>query len=138
MYTRKYKTIEALTLALSLTMGAACVEAATVSYSGSTGVAGAASLLQLQQFDPSLGILTAITIDWDSGFAGTYRVVEDTQSGTASAVNSFVTASIFNTAAPAGAGAPSLNSIAGTAFSASISPTYSQGFSGGMVMLGTQ
>jgi len=133
MHTRKHKTIEALTVALSLTVVAAYAEAATVSYSGTTGVAGANSSLQLQQFDSSLGTLTGIDIEWDSGFSGTFRVFQDTLAGTASAEDLFVSGSIFATATPAGAGGPSLDSTAGNAFSVNVPPTYNQVFAGGQV-----
>lgn len=119
----------AAVLAATLISGGA--NAATVSYFGSTGVAGSSSSLALQQFDASLGTLTGISIDWDYGFNGTFRVVQDTLSGVASAQNGFVSNTVLATSTPAGATGPSLNSFAGTAFSVAVPPTYSQFFAGG-------
>jgi hypothetical protein len=124
------KTLMAASV-LALLAGSA--SAATVSYTGTTGVSGAGSTMTLQQFDSSLGTLTGIAIEWASTFNGTFRVVEDTQSGTASAVNNFVSGSIFTTSTPAGAAGPSLNSMAGVAFSTTVAPTYNQLFAGGQL-----
>tara|TARA_R110002072_G_scaffold251495_1_gene410356 strand:+ start:260 stop:916 length:657 start_codon:yes stop_codon:yes gene_type:complete len=133
MHTRTNKTIQALTLAVSLGVVATSAQAASVSYTGSTGIVDIApSSLELQQFDASLGTLTGISIDWDLGFSGNFVVMvfDNSQAGTASAEDSFVVSSAFSTSAPAGVAGPSLSTSVGDAFDVEVPETYAQIYSG--------
>jgi hypothetical protein len=119
--------------AVAATLVAGCAHAATVSYTGTTGVVSSIGSLTFQQFDGSLGTLTGIGIEWDSGFSARFVAEPDTASdtGTAMAGNVFVTSNIINVASPTGAPGPDLIASAGTAFSVSIPPIYQQIVSGG-------
>ncbi|MCX2981401.1 VPLPA-CTERM sorting domain-containing protein [Halieaceae bacterium IMCC14734] len=131
MEIRKHKTIQALTLAVSLGFAAASAQAATVSYTGSTGISDvSASSLDLEQFDASLGTLTGIAIDWDMGFSGAFFAIRFSQDGTASGENSFIASTAITTAAPAGAAGPALNASAGVAFDVNVPEDYQQNYSG--------
>jgi hypothetical protein len=116
---------------LALVAGSA--SAATVSYSDTTGTVGGLGTLSLQQFDTLGGtrVLTGIKIEWSAAQAGTFKVVEDSASGTVSAAANFISGSIQTFVSPAGAAGPSLNQLFGTAVSAvAVSPTYNQAFDG--------
>ncbi len=124
------KTLMAASV-LALVAGSA--SAATVSYSGSTGVVSTLGTVTLQQFDSSLGTLTGIQIDWDSGFSARFVAAQETPSsaGTVSGADGFVVSTIINISSPAGTSVPNLSSTAGSAFAASVPPTYQQIVSGG-------
>lgn len=115
------KTLMAASV-LALVAGSA--SAATVSYSGSTGIVTNFGSLSLTQFDSSLGTLTGIKVDWDSEFDARFVVGLESasSSGTASAADGFVVSTIANVFSPAGTSVPNLSSTAGTAFSVSVPP----------------
>lgn len=72
-------------------------------------------------------------VEWDSGFSARFIAAQETpsDSGTVSAEEGFITSTITNFAAPAGTSVPNLSATAGTAFAASVPPTYQQLVSGG-------
>ncbi len=128
---RNFKTTSAALLATTFLVGGA--HAATVSYNGSTGPVGGLGFLTLQQFDPVLGTLTGIDIDWTIEFDARFAVVPENpgDAGTASAADDFVTATMFNTASPsAGTSVGPFSATGGSAFSVSVPPNYSQDLSG--------
>lgn len=116
---------------LALAGGAA--QAATISFFGSTGVVSSTGSVDLQQFDGSLGTLTGISIVWDSGFSARFSAVQGSASstGVVSGADGFAVSTIVNIASPVGTSVPDLSATAGTAFSASIPPNYSQIVAGG-------
>ena len=124
------------TLLLSSVLSVCAVagaHAATVSYTGTTGVVSSTGSLSLQKFDTGLGTLSSIKIDWDSGFSARFVAGPELPggSGTVQGLDGFVTSTTASVSTPAGTNDVTLIANAGSAFSVSVPPIYQQIVSGG-------